>query len=298
MIQAKRIGHASFTTPDLDRQIDYYRQVIGLGLVAREGNRAFLATPTGQLAIVLEKGGEPACARIAFEVSPSLSMAEMAKRLQADGLKSEERSDAIPGMPKTLAFTDAKGTTIELFSEWKFLSGEAPAAGSVMPNKLGHLAYVTEDPKAIFEFYAKVLGFRLSDWIGDYFVFLRCGADHHTVNFIRGPNSRMHHMAFEVKDTSQLTSACDLLGRKNVEIVWGPVRHGPGHNIAVYHRNPDDQMVELFTDLDRMVDEEGGYFEPKPWHKDRPQKPKVWDPNKQRDMWGLPPGPNWRRGNE
>jgi len=77
MIQAKRIGHASFVTPDLDRQIDYYRQVIGLGLAAREGNRAFLTTPTGQLAVVLEKGSQPACARIAFEVSPSLSMAEM-----------------------------------------------------------------------------------------------------------------------------------------------------------------------------------------------------------------------------
>jgi catechol 2,3-dioxygenase-like lactoylglutathione lyase family enzyme len=298
MIQAKRIGHATFTTPDLDRQVDYYRQVIGLGLVAKDANRAFLATPTGQLSVVLEKGAEASCARIAFEVSPGVSMADMAKRLGADGLKSEERTDSIPGTPKTLAFKDNKGTTVELFSDWSFLSAEAPAAGSLMPNKLGHLAYVTEDPRAVFDFYAKVLGFRLSDWIGDYFVFLRCGPDHHTVNFIRGPYSRMHHMAFEVKDTSHLANACDLLGRKNLEIAWGPVRHGPGHNIAVYHRNPDDQMVEFFTDLDRMVDEEGCYFEPKPWHKDKPQKPKVWDPQKQRDIWGLPPGPNWRRGNE
>lgn len=298
MIQAKRIGHATFTTPDIDRQIDYYRQVVGLGVASREANRAFLASPTGQLSVVLEKGSEAACTRIAFEVSPSLSIADMTKALAADGLKAEERSDAIPGMAKTLAFTDIKGTIVELFSEWSFLNGEAPAAGSVMPNKLGHLAYVTPSPQDALEFYTKVLGFRLSDWIGDYFVFLRCGADHHTVNFIRGPSSRMHHMAFEVKDTSQLTAACDVLGRKNVEIIWGPVRHGPGHNIALYHRNPDDLMVEFFTDLDRMYDEEGGYFEPRPWHKDKPQKPKVWDPNKQRDMWGLPPGPNWRRGNE
>lgn len=298
MIQAKRIGHATFTTPDLDRQIDYYRQVVGLGLAAREANRAFLASPTGQLSIVLEKGSQAGCERIAFEVSPSLSMADMAKQLAADGIKSEQRSDAIPGAGKTLVFTDNKGTTVELFSEWSFLGGEAPAAGSVMPNKLGHLAYVTPDPQKALEFYAKVLGFRLSDWIGDYFVFLRCGIDHHTVNFIRGPNVRMHHFAFEVKDTSHLTNACDLLGRKNVEIIWGPVRHGPGHNIAVYHRNPDDLMIEFFTDLDRMTDEEGCYFEPRPWHKDKPQKPKTWDPAKQRDMWGLPPGPNWRRGNE
>ena len=298
MIQAKRIGHATFTTPDLERQIDYYRQVIGLGLVGRDGRRAYLATPTGQLAVVLEQGHDSGCARIAFEVSPTLSMADMAKRLQADGLKSEERSDALPGTAKTLAFTDSKGTTIELFQDWKFLDGEPPAAGSLTPVKLGHLAYVVEDPQAVFEFYARVLGFRLSDWIGDYFVFLRCGPDHHTVNFIRGPNTRMHHFAFEVKDTAQLTAACDMLGRKNLEIVWGPVRHGPGHNIALYHRNPDDLMVEFFTDLDRMSDEEGGYFDPKPWHRDRPQKPKTWDPQKQRDIWGLPPGPNWRRGNE
>ncbi len=202
MIQAKRIGHARFVTPDLARQIEYYQQVVGLGLAAREANRAFLATPTGQLAVVLERGSPAACTSIAFEVSPALSMAEMSKRLEAEGLKAEERTDVVPGIPKTLTFIDAKGTTIELFSDWEFLNGEAPAVGSVMPNKLGHLAYVTPDPQASFEFYAKVLGFRLSDWIGDYFVFLRCGVDHHTVNFIRGPNARMHHIAFEVKDTS------------------------------------------------------------------------------------------------
>jgi catechol 2,3-dioxygenase-like lactoylglutathione lyase family enzyme len=298
MIQAKRIGHATFTTPDIDRQIDYYRQIIGLSLVSREPRRAYLASPTGQLAVVLEQGSEAKCARIAFEVSPTVSMADMAKRLQADGIQSEERSDAAPGTPKAITFTDNKGTTIELFSEWKFLEGDAPPGGSLMPVKLGHLAYVVDSPQEIAEFYTKVLGFRLSDWIGDYFVFLRCGPDHHTVNFIRGPNTRMHHFAFEVKDTAQLTAGCDLLGRKNYEIVWGPVRHGPGHNIALYHRNPDDLMVEFFTDLDRMSDEEGGFFDPRPWHRDKPQKPKTWDPAKPRDMWGLPPGPNWRRGNE
>jgi hypothetical protein len=54
-------------------------------------------------------------------------------------------------------------------------------------------------------------------------------------------------------------------------------------------------MVEFFSDLDRMYDEELGYFEPRPWHGDRPQKPKVWDPSQPRDKWGLPPGPNWVR---
>ena len=172
---------------------------------------------------------------------------------------------------------------------------KGPPAGGAVSIKLGHVAFAVPDPKATADFYERVLGFRLSDWIGDYFVFLRCNVDHHTVNFIRGPDSRMHHIAFEMRDGAHLHNSCDVLGQHKIEITWGPVRHGPGHNVAVYHRNPDEQMVEFFAELDKMLDEEGGYFDPRPWHRDRPQKPKVWDPQQQRDVWGLPPGPNFLR---
>jgi len=56
MLQVKRIGHATLTTPDLERQLDYYTRVLGLCTVAREKNRAILATKPGQEAIVLEHG--------------------------------------------------------------------------------------------------------------------------------------------------------------------------------------------------------------------------------------------------
>jgi catechol 2,3-dioxygenase-like lactoylglutathione lyase family enzyme len=294
MIQAKRIGHATLETPDLDRLSEYYQEVVGLVPVERSGKRVCLASNTGQLAIVLEKGSEQRCTKLAFEISPELSAGEISKGFSAHGLKAEGRSDPLPGISKVTAFTDSKGTTVELFQAWNFLPIQAPAPGAG-PNKLGHVAWVVHDPKATADFYEQVLGFRTSDWIGDYFVFLRCGVDHHTVNFIRGPHPKMHHMAFELRDAGHLHNACDLLGRKKIEIVWGPVRHGPGHNVATYHRNPDDHMVEFFIELDKMLDEELGYFDPRPWHGDRPQRPKVWDPNLPRDKWGLPPGPNWVR---
>ena len=86
-------------------------------------------------------------------------------------------------------------------------------------------------------------------------MFMRCGPDHHTVNFVRGKRTQMHHIAFELKDWAQIQSACDFLGCKNIPIIWGPGRHGPGHNIYTYHRNPDDQIIEMFTELDKMLDE-------------------------------------------
>ena len=55
MIKPRRIGHATFETPDLDRMIDYYTEVLGLVLAEREKDRAFLATQVGLLAIQINK---------------------------------------------------------------------------------------------------------------------------------------------------------------------------------------------------------------------------------------------------
>ena len=80
----------------------------------------------------------------------------------------------------------------------------------VGPLKLGHVAFIVDDAKKITEFYTKVLGFRVSDWVEDFFSFLRCGPDHHTVNFLTGKKTQMHHIAFEVKDfaTSRTPASC------------------------------------------------------------------------------------------
>ena len=69
--------------------------------------------------------------------------------------------------------------------------------------------------------------------------------------------------------------------------MWGPGRHIIGHNIAAYHRNPDNVRVELYCEMDQMVNEALGYFEPRPWHQDRPQVPKVWPKDTLRNYWGF-----------
>jgi catechol 2,3-dioxygenase-like lactoylglutathione lyase family enzyme len=268
MIKVTRIGHATLETPDLERQIDYFTNVIGLVLAERDGKRAYLATRVGDLAVQLDKGDASRCSRLSFQ--------------------------AAPGIPEAMSFADPKGTMIDVFTTAQPFDRKGPTAG-IGPLKLGHLAFCVEDPKFFADFYMRVLGFRLSDWIEDWFVFLRCGPDHHTVNFVQGKTTRMHHVAFELKDWAQIQTACDFLGGRNIQLAWGPGRHGPGHNIFTYHRNPDDQIVELFTELDKMMDESLGYFDPRPWHRDRPQRPKVWGSDAPRDIWGPPPTRDYLR---
>jgi catechol 2,3-dioxygenase-like lactoylglutathione lyase family enzyme len=294
MIKARRVGHATFETTDLDKMIDYYTQVMGLVLSAREKNRAFLASKIGLLSVQLDLGSVSRLKKLSFEVPPGSDYNDMAKKLSSEGIKSEQRSDSIPGMGKVLAFDDPKGTTIELFSEWSYLGKHMQHHG-VGPLKLGHIAYVVDNPEAIAEFYCKVLGFRVSDWIEDFFVFLRCNPDHHTVNFVRGDRREMHHIAFELKDFAHMQNACELFAQRKIHINWGPVRHGPGHNVAIYHRNADGQVVEFYFELDQMKDEELGYFDPKPWHHDQPLRPKVWDRHSSPNLWGPLPTPDFRR---
>ena len=293
MVKPKRVGHASFETPDLERSIAYYTHVNGLVVAEREKNRAFLSTRTGQLAIQLDLGPESRCNRISFEVAPKADFAAMKRELAAAGVASDLRNDSIPGIGQVLAFNDPKGTIIELFKNWSYLGSHHQALG-VGPLKLGHIAFQVPDVAAIAKFYETVLGFHVSDWIEDFFVFMRCGTDHHTVNFISGKKAKMHHIAFELKDFAHLQDSCELLAHRNIPIIWGPLRHGPGHNVAIYHRNADDHIVEFFVEMDQLKDEELGYFEPRPWHRDTPQRPKVWE-RSTTTIWGPPPTPDFLR---
>jgi catechol 2,3-dioxygenase-like lactoylglutathione lyase family enzyme len=265
MIKVKRLRHVSFASPNVEAQLDYYQSIIGLAVIGRDDRRIILGTESDELTLVLEHGAASRLTAIAYEVAPGLDLSDLQKSLASLNIKSEVRSDTAPGIPKTLE----------------------PIRGLAVA-KLGHVALYTPDPERAASFFGDVLGFRVSDRIEENFVFMRCGPEHHAMNFARGTEARIHHLAFELRDASHMHQACDLLGRNKFQILWGPVRHGPGHNVAVYHHNPDRYLIELYYSMDLMLDEELGYFEPRPWHRDRPQRPKTWV-GLPRDVWGVGP---------
>jgi catechol 2,3-dioxygenase-like lactoylglutathione lyase family enzyme len=286
MIQVKRVAHATLSTPDLERQLDYYVNIVGLTVVDKGRDRAVLATRLGQEAIALERGEAGLLQRLAFQVAPGSDLGELAAALGRHGIKAERRSGISPGVKEALCFADPKGTLLEIYAEYDF-APEDPSPSAITPLKLGHVAYRCTDVRQVVTFYCDVLGFRVSDWRDDTFAFLRCGVDHHTVNFVVDPVPQLHHIAFEVKDWSEIHRCCEHLARNGIRLVWGPGRHIIGHNIAAYHRNSDQVRVEFFCEMDQMKDETLGYFDPRPWHQDRPQRPKRWPKDTLRNYWGF-----------
>jgi catechol-2,3-dioxygenase len=289
MDQICRIGYARFETPDLGRQEDYYTNVLGLRAVAREADRVYLACPLDHCSVVLQRGAAASCVELGFHLPAGADLAMYARQLADHGVCAERQGDPAPGIASRLLFRDPKGTKVAVFNEPAQQVSESPWNG-VGPTTLGHVAFNVLDVAKVVDFYCEVLKFKFSDSIEDFFVFLRCNANHHTVNFVRGWRSKMHHVAFEVRDWAHIQVACDSLSKNGYPIIWGPGRHGCGHNIFAYHRDPEGNIVELFAELDQMR-EELGHYEPKLWHRDRPQVPKVWpaDPRAS-NLWGpMPP---------
>jgi len=288
MIRVRKIAHAAYEMPDLEKQLEYYTDILGLTLVDRSKEAAYLASTVDHHSIVLSKGAESKCLRLGFQIAPDDDLDAFERQVQGHGIKTERKKDPEPTIADMVTFVDPKGTVMEVFKRGEFAGQRFPTKG-IVPHKLGHVAFHCAEVKKVTNFYCDVLGFRVSDWMGEFFSFLRCGPDHHTINLMETGTNRHFHTAFEVRDWAHLQTACDHLSLNGYKLLWGPGRHGIGHNLFAYHRAPNGLITELFAELDRM-NEELGYFEPRPWHRDRPQKPKVWakDPSAS-NLWGILP---------
>ena len=152
-----RLRHATFASPDPERLLDYYRAVIGLGLVGRDGNRIFLASDSEQLSLVIEPG-DAALTSIAFEISPDVQIEALGAALKQADLRPELQSDPLPGVSSSLSFSDPEGTRFELIQGWTPTPAQE-RIGALAVTKLGHVALRTPDPLATSKFLRKRHGF-------------------------------------------------------------------------------------------------------------------------------------------
>src|SRR5260370_42230482 len=89
MIEVRRLGHATLTAPDIEAQIGYYTEVVGLTLVERAKKRAIFASKQGLEAVALELGPPNPLARLAFQAGPGRDLAQVARAVGKYRGKSE-----------------------------------------------------------------------------------------------------------------------------------------------------------------------------------------------------------------
>jgi len=278
-----KLGFAEFNAANLQQELSYYTDIMGASLVETGGDGAhYLSLGLDHHNIALKPAAAPSLGVTGFQLSPSVALQEFEARLAAHGIQSQRLTDARPGIHELVEIAGIGGHRLQFYTEMAMPAPGFARAG-IVPNRLGHIALMSPDGAKLVEFFTNVLGFHATDWFEDVATFLTCNYDHHVLNILNVPVTRMHHIAFEMRGPAHQYQASDQLARAKLPIIWGPSRHTAGHNYASYHYDHAGFLVELYADMDVFVPDQG-YFEPRPWHEQMPQRPRVW-PVSQLNAW-------------
>ena len=94
MIRVRKIAHASYEMPDLDKQTEYYTDILGLTLTAKDKDAVYLANTVDHHSVVLRKGDAAQCTRVGFQIAPDDDLNEFEK--QTAGARRQDAAQEGP----------------------------------------------------------------------------------------------------------------------------------------------------------------------------------------------------------
>lgn len=278
-----RLAHVALCTPDPEQLAGWYERNVGLVRTATPDAVIRMTTDVHSHCLELHEGESCRLHHIAFEVSDASSAAaalEPSDAVTVDVIDS-------PGYADAVAFTDPEGNTIRLVSGAETSTAVAAGSRIFRPRKIGHVGVRGSDLHGLVDFYTSVIGFRLTDWIGEQVVFLRCNPDHHALVFVAEPTDQpsVHHVAYEVPSWEGFADEADILAGNGVTVGWGPGRHAPSGNYFMYFDDEDGNRIEWMAGVRQIFDEAA-------------HVPQVFDPSVPTtwNVWGVLPPPEFLRG--
>jgi catechol-2,3-dioxygenase len=271
-----QLGYVALETPDFEKTKHHYAETIGMRHTdTGHDGEVYLSIGYEHHNIVLRKAEAKALAHVGLQLQPGIDLKDLAREFGDKGLTSQIKTDSQPGVHTLLEVEAVPGVIFHLYPDV-----EAPAPGfkktGIAPLRLGHVALISSHGQKLIQFYDEMLGFWKTDTIGgDIATFMTCNRDHHVVNVLSVPEDRVHHIAFELKGNASHPMAADTLRDAGVPTKWGPARHTAGHNLAGYHFDPDNTLIELYTDMDQFIPQLN-MCEARPWHEHYPMQPRDW----------------------
>lgn len=291
ILRETSVSHIGFRVPDVAAATEFYAAV--LGLVQQDelpDGGARLGWGTGHHVLDLIPG-EAGLDHFGFEVRDEGGLAGITERLRAAGhdvqaLDSSHIDFAI-GEAEGIRVLNPDGTPVH-FHSTVYRQGENAADTGRRPVKFQHTTIGTDDVQAQVDFFVNTIGFRISDQLADgRFCWLRSNRDHHTLAVVNvGQAGVLDHYSYDLAEWEDFKAWCDRLTDLNVDVQWGPGRHGPGNNLFVFFNDPAGTHIELSAEMEKFHDDRVDYVT-RQW---RPVPNSV-------NLWGGQL-PNWRHTSE
>lgn len=273
----RQMGYVTLSVPDEAAAAAWYARVLGLEtLDGRDGTRV-LGGPAYGPALILRRGASVALVNVGGFATVDALDALMA---HAAAARVAHRAAPVATGQPGLIVRDASGIDVEVSAGLHSRGSGSP--GVVDIRKFSHATLRVPDLEASVAFYTDQLGFRISDRLSTRFVWMRCNSDHHGLAMVAAPAAPgLHHLAFELADWSEIKRASDHLHALGVRLEAGPLRHGPGRNIAIYFRDLNGVRIELTCEMEQL------------YHDDH--RPGVWPEDGTFNVWHDASAPaSWR----
>lgn len=291
--RVQTLNSVALAVPDVDEVEAFYVDRWGLAPVNGDGDgtRRYLRTLTSAHHVLSLEQASPEASRgelahVAFDVATrsDLDAVFAAAIAQGGDVVSEPGEPLGPGHEASAVVRDPDGNLVQLLHGSRIAQSDHRAR-IVAPRKLGHAVLNTPQRAVLERFYAGI-GLRVTDRTARGMSFLRCNRDHHSLALVDSERTGIQHIAYDVVNLDNVMTALGALTREGTPCVWGPGRHGPGHNIFTYYADPSGVFIEYYADLEQVDDDMDEAIEARFWGED-------W----KGDTWGYagPPPSNFTK---
>ena len=263
------VGRVELLTPQPDRSLWYFRDVLGMEVVHREGQSVYLRGYGDYAAATLKltEARDAGVGAISWRAISPQAIERRAKAIEAAGL-GLGWTDGGFGRGRCYQFRDPDGHRMDLYYDETAYRAPEPlrstlknlpqkyTARGVNVRRIDHLALLASDVPANRRFAQEVLGFQLREQvifeggrveIGSW---LSSSPVHHEVAYVidnKAAHGRLHHFSMWIDNREDVLRAADILIENGITIEAGPSKHNNSQGFYLYSYEPGGNRVEIYS---------------------------------------------------
>ncbi len=253
MSRVNEIRYVGYGVEDFDAERKFYTVDWGLVEVAHDEGMAWFKTEghDEHHVVRLHKSSTNCIEVIALAADSRADVDDLHRKVAEAGCRIiHEPGDIVaPGGGYGFRFFSPDGLPLEISSDVERLGMRAMERWEGLPVKISHIVLHSPDHQALVKFFTDVLGFKVSDWLGDFMCFLRCNQAHHRIAILPGPPC-LNHVAYDMLTIDDMMRGANRLKKQGTDMRWGPGRHTAGNNTFSYFCTPGGFVVEYTSELE------------------------------------------------
>lgn len=272
--EVAHLGHVELLTPEPEKSLDFFVNVLGLTENGRSGNSVYLRTwdDYEHHSLKLTASTTSGLRRTGLRAYSEEALHRRVREIESAGL-GIGWTDGDLGIGPTYVFNDPDGHELELYWESEryvapeglrpALKNQAQAypARGVSVRRLDHVNYLAVDAEANGQFICDCLGARVTEQIrldngtisGQWTNFAQKSYDLVYTTDSTNTRGRLHHIAFATDTRDDILRAADICLENGVFIETGPHKHAIQQTFFLYVYEPGGNRIELCNPSARLI---------------------------------------------